>query len=192
MQFNGPARVTNGSAYVEFLYQMILSSIVGTISVGDILVFSGGASGEVVHKTGSTYSVAITSTAQPALNDTLYSDGSPAATATVASFDTVPDLTGAGVDAGQFFLRDGEQVAYTVAAKLTTSRLQLTAPYGGPSTSGLDTDGIVHTSRTAFFGLPTFDTRDRGLEAILSEAMRLLDNALQDHETRLTDGSPSA
>lgn len=183
MQLEHPVRVVNGSAFAELLYVLGVSGVVGTYTAGHTLSFTGGAAGVLVKVAGAVLTAAITSVQQPLIGDTVTSSGG--ATSTLAAFDTQPDLAGAGIDGDEFFVRDGDGVAYIVSAVPSNSRLQFTAPYGGVSSSTDEALGVIHTTRTPETGLPDFDRRDRNLPVLLKDAMRILDAVLADHEARI-------
>lgn len=182
MQFSGPVRVVPGSAFVEFLYVVSITGITGTFEEDDELVFGSGAEGVLVAIEGGLYVIAITTEQQPVALDTVETDD---ADGTVSAFDTAPDLFGAAIESGALFIRDGDQVAYLLSAVPSRSRIQLSTPYGGVASSGTDSDGIIHSTRTPVFGLPSFDRRDRNLTVLLNELVLLLENALVDHENRI-------
>lgn len=191
MQLSQPCRVVNGSAYVELLYVVIATGITGTYLAGQTLALTGGASGVLMVVDGAELTFACTSVQQPLLGDTLTASGG--ATGTLSSFQTQPDLAGAGVDGEEWFLRDGDGVAYQIASAFSNSRLQLTAPYGGASSIADEAQALVHSTRTPLIGLPNFDRRDRNLPVMLAVLVGMLDavlgaNAatLADHEARIT------
>jgi hypothetical protein len=183
MQFTGSCRVVNGSAYVEFVVELQLGSVVGTFTVGETCTFASGAEAVLLDDGDAPiYRFAVTSVQQPVALDTLEGDTS-SATAEVNALETAPSLSAAGVDVGSFFIREGDQIGYAIAGVASESRIQLAAPYGGVSSDAAD--GLIHSSRTANFALPSFDRRDRQLQVLLNELVSLLDAALQDHEDRI-------
>lgn len=188
MQLTHPVRVVNGSAYAELLYVLSVTGSAGSIVAAQTLSFTGGAAGVLLVVAGSLLTCAITSAQQPLIGDTVTTSGG--GTATLAAFDTAPDLAGAGIDGEEWFLREGDGVAYRVSAVPSNSRVQLTAPYGGASSSTDEAVGIFHATRTPNFELPSFDRRDRQLQLLLTEAMTLIDAALADHEARIVALEP--
>lgn len=181
-----PVWVQNGSATVYMLWAASLTGISGTFAAGDGLSFTSGAVGVVVDFYGANaLTFYVTSSQQPVAGDTVTSDASPAASATVGSFDTAPDLAGASIDGEEFFVRQGDGAAYIVSSVPTNSSLTLTAPYGGVSSVADEALATLHSTRTVNFGLPNFDRRDRELQVLLSQLALLVDAALQDHEDRI-------
>ena len=180
-----PAFLTNGSATVYLLWELSLSSVVGTFAPGDGLAFGNGAAAVVVAVNANVVTVYVTTVQQPAALDTLVSDASPAASATVGNLDRAPDLAGAGIDGEEWLIRQGDGVAYRIASTPSNSSAQLSAPYAGVSSVADEALVTLHSERTDSFGLPRFDRRDRELQVLLTEMAQIIDAALQDHETRL-------
>lgn len=183
-----PVRVVNGSAFVELLYVVSLTSITGTYVAGQTVSLTGGAAGLVMKVASPQLTLAITSTQQPLLGDVVTASGG--ATGTLAAFDTKPDLAGAGIDGEEWFLREGDGVAYVISAVPSNARLQLSAPYGGASSTSDEALATLHTTRTPLVGLPDFDRRDRNLPVMLRELVRILDAVLSDHEARISALEP--
>lgn len=185
-----PVWVENGSSTAYLLWVAALGSISGSFGAGEALTFGSGATGVVVAWSSPNLTFYVDSAQQPIAGDSVVSGGSPAATGTVLSFGSAPDLAGAGVDGEEYFIRDGEGVAYIVSSVPTNSSVTLAAAYGGLSSVAAEATCTIHLTRTPFFGLPSFDRRDRALQILLSELSRLVDEALQDHEERLVALEP--
>jgi hypothetical protein len=188
MQLSQPCRVVNGSAYVELLYVVILTGVTGTYIAGQTLALTGGATGVLMVVDGAELTFAVTSVQQPLLGDTITASGG--ATGVLSSFDQQPDLAGAGVDGDEWFLRDGDGVAYQIASAFSNSRFQLVAPYGGASSLADEAQAMVHSTRTPLMGLPSFDRRDRNLPVMLQVLVQQLDTILADYEARLVALEP--
>lgn len=195
MQLQAPCRVVNGSAYVELLHVVIVTGVTGTYVAGQTLALTGGAAGVLMVVDGAELTFAVTSVQQPLLGDTITASGG--ATGTLSSFETQPDLSGAGIDGEEWFLRDGDNVSYRIAATPSNCQLQLTAPYGGASSLADEAQAVVHSTRTPLIGLPSFDRRDRNIPVMLAALVLLLDEVLgqnaatlADHEARITALEP--
>jgi len=178
-----PVWVENGASTAYFLWVAALTGITGTFVAGETLTFTSGATGVVVEWSSPNLTFYVDSVQQPVALDDVASSGT--GDGTVSSFGTAPDLAGAGVDGEEFFIRDGDGVAYIVASVPTNSSVALSAEYAGASSTGDEATASVHLTRTPFFGLPSFDRRDRALQVLLSELSLIIDAALQDHETRI-------
>jgi hypothetical protein len=183
MQFTGTCRVVHDSNAVEFVYVAQFSSIVGgPFTVGEPLTFASGAVGVLLAIAGAEHTFVVTSAQQPPRFDDVTGDTS-SATATISSFDTAPDLEAAGVTEGAIFIRTGDQVGYRVTSLESKSRVLLGATYGGASSDAAV--GVIHSTRTPNFDLPSFDRRDSELRVLLNVLAERVDTVLQDHEDRL-------
>lgn len=174
-----PVWVENGSSTAYLLWAAVLEDIAGTFVAGDLLTFGSGATGVVVEWASPLLTFYVDSAQQPIALDPVVSDGSPAASGSVLSFDTAPDMAGAGVDGEEFFIRDGDGVAYIVASVPTNSSLSLSASYAGVSSVADEATCTIHLTRTPNRGYPSFDRRDRSPQILLSELVRMLDEDIQ-------------
>ncbi len=178
-----PVWVELDSSTAYLLWASVLEDIVGTFVAGETLTFGSGATGVVVEWASPLLTFYVDSAQQPVAADTVESSGT--GEGAILSFDLAPDLAGSGVDGSEFFIRDGDGVAYIVASVPTNSSLSLSASYAGVSSVADEATCTIHLTRTPYFSLPSFDRRDRALQILLSELSRLVDEALQDHETRI-------
>ena len=179
-----PVFVTNGSSTAYLLWVAALTGITGTFVAGETLTFTSGATGVVVAWSSPNLTFYVNSAQQPLAQDDVASSGT--GNGTVNTFGTAPDLAGAGVDGEEFFVSDGDGVAYIVSSVPTNSSVTLSASYGGTSSAAAEATCTIHLTRTPFFSLPSFDRKDRALQILLSELSRLVDEALQNHEDRIT------
>jgi hypothetical protein len=183
-----PVWVENGESTAYLLWEATLTGITGTFVLGETLAFTSGATGVVVAWSSPTLTFYVDSVQQPVALDVVASSGT--GDGTVSAFGLAPDLAGAGVDGEEFFVRDGDGVPYIVSSVPTNSSVTLSGAYAGVSSAADEATCTIHLTRTPFFGLPSFDRRDRALQILLSELSRLVDAALQDHEERIVALEP--
>lgn len=104
-------------------------------------------------------------------------------TGTVTVSSGSATVTGAGtawlaeISAGDAFIVVGDNVTYTVASVASNTSLNLSAPYGGASLSG-----ILYAITRDFtsLGMPEFSPGDQGTAAMLTRAMRIINDKLVD------------
>lgn len=173
-----PVWVENGESTAYLLWVALLSGITGTFVAGETLTFGSGATGVVVKWSSPNLTFYIDSAQQPVAGDPVASSGT--GDADVLSFGTAPDLAGAGVDGEEFFIRDGDGVAYIVASVPTNSSLALSAAYAGVSSVADEATATVHLTRTPNRGYPSFDRRDMNLQILLNELVLMLDADIQE------------
>jgi hypothetical protein len=173
-----PAWVENGSSTAYLLWAAQLSGITGTFVAGETLAFTSGATGVVVAWSSPLLTFYVDSAQQPVALDDVASSGT--GDGTVDAFDTAPDLAGSGVDGLEFFMRDGDGVAYIVASVPTNSSLALSGAYAGVSSVADEATATIHLTRTPNRGYPSFDRGDRNLQVLLNQLVLLLDADIQE------------
>lgn len=112
-----------------------------------------------------------------------YKDG----TVTVTNGDAT--VTGSGtqfednVTAGDLFKIQGENVLYTVASITDDTHLELAANYAG--VTGGSKSYLICTDFTPNFDIPEVNGGDLDWPTVLTNALRLIDTTLKDHEDRI-------
>ncbi len=173
-----PVWVENGESTAYLLWVATLSGITGTFVAGETLTFGSGATGVVVKWSTPNLTFYVDSAQQPVALDPVTSSGT--GDADVLSFGTAPDLDGAGVDGEEFFIRDGDGVAYQITSVPTNSSVTLSAAYGGVSSVADEATCTIHLTRTPNRGYPSFDRRDSNLQVLLNVLVLQLDEDIQE------------
>jgi hypothetical protein len=173
MQYTNPAKVVYGDATILIVFRAAVVHT-GTFTVGESLTFSGGAAGVVTSYSPGVLSYVIPGDVKPLPGENVDGDVSLVSTA-LSSLELDNSLINFGIDDGDFLIRSGDHVGYTVGDVPTAWRLELTAPYVGASTA--EADIFVHNSRTSL-GFFLYDRRDRETASLKNEDNRLLNSIL--------------
>ncbi len=86
----------------------------------------------------------------------------------------VGTLWSSNISVGNFFIKSGDVVGYTVASVISDTSITLTGNYSG--TTSASSDYGITIDFTPNLALPTINAGDLNTAAINSEQMRLLDN----------------